>query len=100
MMGEEKFFFLINGDGDRALEDAGQSLPEPVLRMMIEKMTFSGLDRWEGAKDQDPGAGVKTGGIGCLTVFMVINLSIYPVLWWKEVGGFSTEIKQTSTTVL
>ena len=59
MMGEEKFLFLINGDGDRALEDAGQSLPEPVLRMMIEKMTFPGLDRWEGAKDQDPGAGVK-----------------------------------------
>ena len=59
MMGEEKFLFLINGDGDRALEDAGQSLPESVLRMMIEEMTFSGLDRWEGAKDQDPGAGVK-----------------------------------------
>ena len=59
MMREEKFLFLINGDGDWALKDSGQSLPEPVLRMMLEKMTFPGFDRWEGAKDQNPGAGVK-----------------------------------------
>ncbi len=100
MMGEEKYLFLINGDGDRALEDAGQSLPEPVLRMMIEKMTFSGLDRWKEPRIRIRELESKTGGIGCVTVFMVINLSIYPVLWWKEVEGFSTEIKQTSTTVL
>lgn len=75
MMREEKFLFLINGDGDWALKDSGQSLPEPVLRMMIEKMTFPGFDRREGTEDQNPGDAVKTGGIGCVTVFMINILS-------------------------
>ena len=69
MMREEKFLFLINGDGDWALKDSGQSLPEPVLRMMIEKMSFPGFDGREGTEDQNPG------GIGCVTVFMINILS-------------------------
>ncbi len=59
MMREEKFLFLINGDGDWALKDSGQGLPETVLRVVIEKMSFPGFDGREGTEDQNPGGAVK-----------------------------------------
>ena len=40
MMGEEKFLFLINTAWNRNRENSGQGLPETVLRVVIEKMSW------------------------------------------------------------
>ncbi len=59
MMGEEKFLFLINTAWNRNRENSGQGLPETVLRVVIEKMSFPGFDGREGTEDQNPGGTVK-----------------------------------------
>jgi hypothetical protein len=59
MMGEEKFLFLINTAWNRNRENSGQGLPETVLRVVIEKMSFPGFDGREGTEDQNPGGAVK-----------------------------------------
>jgi hypothetical protein len=40
-------------------ENSGQGLPETVLRVVIEKMSFPGFDGREGTEDQNPGGTVK-----------------------------------------
>ena len=75
MMREEKFLFLINTARNRNRENSGQGLPETVLRVVIEKMSFPGFDGREEPRIRILEALSKTGGIGCVTVFMINILS-------------------------
>ncbi len=55
-VGEEKCLFLSDTcPGTGTVEDSGQGLPEAVLRVVVEKMSFPGFDGREGSEDQDPG---------------------------------------------
>ena len=59
VIGQEKDGFLLYGGGNRLGEGSSQHLPEAVLRMMVEKLSFSGFYRGEASQDQDSGFVVK-----------------------------------------
>lgn len=75
MMGEEKFLFLINTARNRNRENSGQGLPETVLRVVIEKCPSLDLTDGKEPRIRILEALSKTGGIGCVTVFMINILS-------------------------
>ena len=51
----QKGLFLLNGNRHFTSAYRGQYLPEPILRMSIEKSCFPGLYRREAAKNQNSG---------------------------------------------
>jgi len=47
VIGQEKEGFLLYGGGNRLGERSGKHFPEAVLRVMVEKLPFSGFYRGE-----------------------------------------------------